>query len=722
MNASLRFFVVTFALVFASVFAHAGLVPITVYPSPVQFGTVADSSTSTIYIYLSNSTADPAVVTAMSITGANASSYALPNNSCITTIAVNATCSTSVTFTPSALGSINATLSIVVQGSSTPINVALEGTGSAPAPVVTTISPISAYLNSPGFTLTVNGSGFVPGDIVYFGYSSSSLTTTYVSSTQLTAQVTSSYLTYGGDYGVYVGSTSGQYSNQDTFSVVNLSPSMGTLSPTSVIAGSAPTPITINGSNFMSGATVQWAGKTLPTSYLSSSQLQFTPPTSDLTTAAIVSLTTTNPPPGTISTSANFNVTYPATTTTLDLPANDVVWDPYAQRIYASLPSSYGTNGNSIAVINPANGKITGYYFAGSEPNQLALSSDSKYLYVGLNGNGSVQRFILPGFTPDIDISLGVSYYGVNTAAQIAVSPSDDHTFAVTIAGYNSGLYFYKDSAQLPNFITYPTISRIVFVDSSTLYGYSSSNLSQVAVTSSGGTVTQQWSNYLQGSTINYAAGLIYGNDGKVFNPSTGLLAGIYDLSGSGCCSYTSIVPDSPINRLFAVGVTPFFNSLGITSYNLSAFTPVAVTNLSQLSAYAEVSLTPWGNSGLAFLTQTSSCCQNGNSQLILVKSSAMLLTSGTTRNPAPVAKTLSPANATHGGGNFLLALTGTGFVPGSQATWNGTTLYTAYVSATQLTVYVPYTDIAAAGTAKVVVSNLAPGGGKSAALTFTIN
>jgi hypothetical protein len=196
MNATLRLFVVTFALVFASVFAHAGLVPITVYPSPVQFGTVADLSTSTLYIYLTNNTLDPATITAMSITGPNASSYALPSNSCITTIAANSTCNTSVTFTPSIVGSVNATLSIQVQGSSSLINVALEGTGSAAAPVVTTISPTSAYLNGPSFTLTVNGSGFVPGDTVYFGYSTSSLTTTYVSSTQLTAQVTASYLTY----------------------------------------------------------------------------------------------------------------------------------------------------------------------------------------------------------------------------------------------------------------------------------------------------------------------------------------------------------------------------------------------------------------------------------------------------------------------------------------------------------------------------------------------
>jgi hypothetical protein len=99
-----------------------------------------------------------------------------------------------------------------------------------------------------------------------------------------------------------------------------------------------------------------------------------------------------------------------------------------------------------------------------------------------------------------------------------------------------------------------------------------------------------------------------------------------------------------------------------------------------------------------------------------------MLLTAGATKNPLPVAKSLSPASTTHGSGDLALTIHGTGFVPGSQVTWNGTTLFAGYVSATQLTVYVPASDVASAGTATLVVTNPAPAGGASAALAFTIN
>jgi len=56
-----------------------------------------------------------------------------------------------------------------------------------PVPLVSSISPAIASAGGAAFTLTVNGSGFLTSSTVYWG--SSALTTTYVSATQLTAQV-----------------------------------------------------------------------------------------------------------------------------------------------------------------------------------------------------------------------------------------------------------------------------------------------------------------------------------------------------------------------------------------------------------------------------------------------------------------------------------------------------------------------------------------------------
>ena len=86
-----------------------------------------------------------------------------------------------------------------------------------------------------------------------------------------------------------------------------------------------------------------------------------------------------------------------------------------------------------------------------------------------------------------------------------------------------------------------------------------------------------------------------------------------------------------------------------------------------------------------------------------------------------PVLTAVSPAAAVAGGAGFTLTATGSGFVAGSVVHWNGVSRATAFVSATQVTASILESDIAAAGTAQITVVNPAPGGGTSAALSFTV-
>ncbi len=92
-----------------------------------------------------------------------------------------------------------------------------------------------------------------------------------------------------------------------------------------------------------------------------------------------------------------------------------------------------------------------------------------------------------------------------------------------------------------------------------------------------------------------------------------------------------------------------------------------------------------------------------------------------TINNPAPTLTSLSPDLAVEGGAGFTLTVTGTGFVGTSKVRWNGADRETTFVSATRLTATITAADIAAPGTARVTVTNPAPGGGESNALTFTI-
>ena len=90
--------------------------------------------------------------------------------------------------------------------------------------------------------------------------------------------------------------------------------------------------------------------------------------------------------------------------------------------------------------------------------------------------------------------------------------------------------------------------------------------------------------------------------------------------------------------------------------------------------------------------------------------------------NPLPSVTSISPSSATVGEASFTLTVTGSNFVSGSVVNWAGTALTTTFVSSTSLTASIPASNLSTAGTAQVIVTNPAPGGGTSTAKIFNIN
>ena len=89
--------------------------------------------------------------------------------------------------------------------------------------------------------------------------------------------------------------------------------------------------------------------------------------------------------------------------------------------------------------------------------------------------------------------------------------------------------------------------------------------------------------------------------------------------------------------------------------------------------------------------------------------------------NPAPTISTISPFSAVAGSGGFSLTVNGTNFLSSSVVNFNGAAKSTTFVSSTQLTAAISTSDIAAVGSPTVTVSNPAPGGGTSSALSFAV-
>jgi IPT/TIG domain len=80
--------------------------------------------------------------------------------------------------------------------------------------------------------------------------------------------------------------------------VNNPRPSVSSLSPSSVVAGSPSITLYITGNNFVDGAFVTFGGESLPPSSLNGAQITVSVPSSALVQAGSRIVSVTNPPPG----------------------------------------------------------------------------------------------------------------------------------------------------------------------------------------------------------------------------------------------------------------------------------------------------------------------------------------------------------------------------------------------------------------------------------------
>ena len=101
--------------------------------------------------------------------------------------------------------------------------------------------------------------------------------------------------------------------------VPNPIPAVSTLQPNTVVAGDPDFTLTVNGSSFAPGATVQWNGADRPTTFISPTKVSAQIPASDLTVPGIVPVTVSNPIPGG---GASGSQPFYVNTTFLDVPVN----------------------------------------------------------------------------------------------------------------------------------------------------------------------------------------------------------------------------------------------------------------------------------------------------------------------------------------------------------------------------------------------------------------
>jgi hypothetical protein len=188
-------------------------------------------------------------------------------------------------------------------------------------PVILSLDPPDAIAGTSSFVLTVNGANFVAG--AQIRVNSSGRATTFVSSSQLTAQLFFSDIQNPGNLSITVAS-GGAVSSPVTFTVYPNDPQIGTFDPASMPTNSSNLTVTLNGSNFASSAVVRVNATSRPTTYVSPTQLTFTLSSADVSHTGNLTITVLNPN-NKISPSATYTITPASTAPTITLLSPNTV-------------------------------------------------------------------------------------------------------------------------------------------------------------------------------------------------------------------------------------------------------------------------------------------------------------------------------------------------------------------------------------------------------------
>ena len=178
------------------------------------------------------------------------------------------------------------------------------------------------------------------------------------------------------------------------------------LSPGSKAPGSKTFTLTVNGTGFVSGATVYWNGATLTTTFVTSSQLTASVPAANVATAGTATITVQNP--GTIASNPvhfqiqkdSYTVAYGTSNYATDTTPQDIATASFRNDGYYDLAVATGNNTVSILLGNGT----------GSFPThvQYSVPGNPVAIIVGdFNGDGIPDIATADQYTSQVSILLG---------------------------------------------------------------------------------------------------------------------------------------------------------------------------------------------------------------------------------------------------------------------------------------------------------------------------
>lgn len=336
------------------------------------------------------------------------------------------------------------------------------------------------------------------------------------------------------------------------------------VTPGELAADSGETKLTISGKNFTNSLQVLWNGQPRVTQFIDTRTLKAIVTGNDVELPGLAQISLFDTAQGTAASDPVPMLVY------LPLQGYDMAYDPLRSRVYVSV-SLKDPSGPSLAVFNPENGVVDRFIPLPSEPGPLALSDDSRYVYIALQDR--VRRIDLTGGSPDLDILNYTSSSGTKlTAFLLLAVPGQGSSVIVGLDGDGEDrLIVYDGATPRPGLASVNIGVGMCLIGgptASTIYasgggGFYSFQLDKGGFLNSfQGLIGLGQPGLLEGSGCAvYASGFVYDGNGDVIDPAALALVGRFGASG--------LVGAAPESNRFYVVETDTTSAASIMAFDL---------------------------------------------------------------------------------------------------------------------------------------------------------
>jgi hypothetical protein len=639
------------------------------------------------------------------------------------------------------------------------------------APTVTSTNPSSRGQGATGQTVAIKGSGFVNGASSSFGSGITVNSTTFKSSTELTANITIESGASTGARAVAVTNPDGGVGSLAGAFTVTTGPNVESTSPSSRPQGASGQAVTIKGSGFVSGVglAVSFSGTGITvnsTTFKSSTELTANITIASGASAGARTVTVTNPDTGADSLAGGFTVdalpniesaspssgnrggtelvaikgtgfasgaglavSFSGTGITVNSTSFVSTTEVTAN---VTIAANATTGARNVTVTNPDTGSDT-------QSSAFTVNSASTVTQASPSSRGqgsSSQTVVIKGTNFESGAGLGVSFSGTGiTVNSTSFVSTTEVTANVTIAA-NATTGARNVTVTNPDTTTATGIAVFAVTAAPIVTSTNPSSRGQGAT---GQTVAIKGSGFVNGASSSFGSGITVNS--TTFKSSTELTANITIESGAstGARAVAVTNPDGGVGSLagaFTVNAGPNVESTSPSSRSQGASKQTIAIKGSGFVSGA----TPSFGSGIA-VESTGFVSSTELSVKVAVESGAVIgartvtvtnpdggtdsLASGFTVTAGPSIESIAP-NTGDKGGSETVTIKGAGFVSGIglAVSFSGTGITvnsTSFVSSTELTTNITIASGASTGARTVTVTNPDSGAG-SLASAFTVN